>query len=264
MATKRGKVEGAALVNEMEGLEDKYQDPVYVNTAGPGQGAEATNFPAQFSQPDRAGVGRLQIKEGLVSRGGMTGTVSFGEKDAKVLQDRQKLGEALAFDQWLSTKFDPDDINGQMMLSKVAPEWYSRREQQIDLDAELQKRLAKIRLRGIQSQGDVKLVYAIETGKVKLPSHALWDPRPRANADYVPGLLSVRRWAPNIATGPYTGPGSMFNGTPNTATVNAPGLMSTMGNQNPASFSSYINLPGAQGPLGPAVPFPEVAAANFR
>jgi hypothetical protein len=58
----------------------------------------------------------------------------------------------------------------------MLPDYFERREEQIEEVADLQKRIAKLRLYGPRSKDDLFLIYMIASGKLKVPSGAIWDP----------------------------------------------------------------------------------------
>lgn len=57
------------------------------------------------------------------------------------------------------------------------PEYFERREQQIDEVADLQKQIALLLLYGPRSKSDLLLEYAIRNGKLNVPKGAIWDPK---------------------------------------------------------------------------------------
>ncbi len=58
----------------------------------------------------------------------------------------------------------------------MMPEYFERREQQIEEVADLQKQIALLLLYGPRSKSDLLLEYAIRNGKLRVPTGAIYDP----------------------------------------------------------------------------------------
>lgn len=81
------------------------------------------------------------------------------------------------------------------------PEYFERREQQIDEVADLQKQIALLLLYGPRSKSDLLLEYAIRNGKLNVPKGAIWDPASwygddaTSFANMSRGMFNPRRYA---------------------------------------------------------------------
>jgi hypothetical protein len=91
----------------------------------------------------------------------------------------------------------------------MLPDYFERREEQIEEVADLQKRIAKLRLYGPRSKDDLFLIYMIHAGKLQVPSGAIWDPNSwytdeQKKDNFSRGLFNPRRYvsAPG-RKGPY-------------------------------------------------------------
>lgn len=127
------------------------------------------------------------------------------------------------------------------IAEELIPELYEAREAQIDEVADIQKTLAKIRLRGVRSKQDLMTEFAVNSGKLKVPKGAIYDWKSWYTDDeksFFRGLFNPRRstaapkgqkfsdpdGADRFAPGAFPRPGSMgFIGIPRTA-----GLTKTM------------------------------------
>jgi len=89
----------------------------------------------------------------------------------------------------------------QRLVEEMMPEYFERREQQIDEVADLQKQIALLLLYGPRSKSDLLLEYAIRNGKLNVPKGAVWDPAnwyPDADTSLngmVRGMFNPRRYA---------------------------------------------------------------------
>lgn len=77
---------------------------------------------------------------------------------------------------WAETYFDMRDPAQQRIVEKMMPEYFESREKQIDEVADLQKKIAYLRLHGPRTKEDMFLIYMIYTGKLKVPKGAIWAP----------------------------------------------------------------------------------------
>jgi hypothetical protein len=89
----------------------------------------------------------------------------------------------------------------QRLVEEMMPEYFERREQQIDEVADLQKQIALLLLYGPRSKSDLLLEYSIRNGKLNIPQGAIWEPEKWYNADKTAfnnmtrGMFNPRRYA---------------------------------------------------------------------
>ena len=103
--------------------------------------------------------------------------VTVTEKDIQYLLDQRKKEELYQYDDWFYRTFkfgaDPNKI---AVAKKMNPEWFSRRSREISKQIEICKKLAKLSLRGPQSQEDVMTLYALDQGRINIPNLDLLFP----------------------------------------------------------------------------------------
>lgn len=124
------------------------------------------------------------IKTNLVqtaaSQNGSTpfGMATLTDRDVAWLKGKRDAMQRADFEVWLTKMFDLRDPSHVQILERVYPEYFSRRLQKLEDDANLQLRLAKIRLHGGQAmdKDDLLLIYGIQSGQVRVPTQALWRP----------------------------------------------------------------------------------------
>lgn len=89
----------------------------------------------------------------------------------------------------------------QRLVEEMMPEYFERREQQIEEVADLQKQIALLLLYGPRSKSDLLLEYAIRNGKLNVPKGAIWDPASWYNEfdtsffSMARGMFNPRRYA---------------------------------------------------------------------
>jgi len=125
---------------------------------------------------------------------GVQALVSPTEEDVNILVRRQAELDLYQFENWLASIYDPRDPNMGRLINDMYPEYYQKRLEQIDMDAELQKRAAKLSLLGPQSKDDLWLLYNIHMRRVVIPDHALHIPDLTRKGDVRRGLFNVKRF----------------------------------------------------------------------
>jgi len=74
------------------------------------------------------------------------------------------------------------------------PEYYQKRLEMIDYNAEIQKRFAKLKLLVPQNKDDLWLLYNYHQGRIVPDGRALWDPDPQTVGDLNRGLLNLHNF----------------------------------------------------------------------
>jgi hypothetical protein len=84
------------------------------------------------------------------------------------------------------------------LVDEIMPEYWEKRMEVIENQAELQKNLALIRLRGPTSKKDFMVLYMLNTGQLPLPRGSVFEPEKwsYSNANMNRGMLNPRRYYP--------------------------------------------------------------------
>lgn len=195
------KSAGRKIVKKMNGLATKYgNDATRVPDASsnPASVTGASAFPTRLYNHDNRDDYE-EIKTGLVKTNGLGtpfGQAVLQDSDIAWLKSKRDAMQRADFEVWLTKMFDLTNPSHVQILERVYPEYFSRRLAKLEEDAELQLRLAKIRLHGGSAvdKEDLMLIYGIQSGHVQVPTQALWKPEaagsPYANADYKRGIFS--------------------------------------------------------------------------
>lgn len=107
---------------------------------------------------------------------GTNWVVPFDQADAQFLMRKRDAEEKAEFDAWVTQRYNLSDPSQNLMLQRIAPELFTRREEVINSLQDLVSRYAKLRLRGAQSIDDLRLEWLIETGRLDLPKGPIWNP----------------------------------------------------------------------------------------
>jgi hypothetical protein len=174
-------------------------------------------------------------------------TWEITDKEAKWHLDKVKQLELINFHNFLRDTYNIDASNPVMMkwAQEMFPDFWKMREEVIDDNAEIQKRLAKIRLMGPRDKDDFTLLFGIATGRVAVPMGALWDPQGQMQPG-VPArglfnpLFNVGRPAQaglNDAGALITNRIALANPAPRTAVAGGqPAVNALYGNNNPLLY----------------------------
>lgn len=195
--------------------------------------SKRTDHPGHYdatSADDEVRLAKVAAVAGKDSGASPFGVVQASDRDFEWLREKKKAQEAIAFDQWFSGLFDTKDPAVLQLTASIYPEFYQRKEQQIEMEMELLKRLKMLRVRGVRSQQDLQLLWAIQTGRLRIPDldkklNSVFEPVGGIDKDdgYQRGLFNFKKQiakAPAVV-GANGQVGSIF---PGGADVAAPGI----------------------------------------
>lgn len=158
-----------------------------------GAGSEAAQFPGRYYEGDESDD--LQsIKHQLASE---KRPAPITDADAERVMRKTAAVEVAKEEEWFQNQwaFNSSNPTMQRWAQGVFPEYFNRREQVLEEQAQLQLAIAKMMLRGPRSREDLDLLYAIDSGVVQVPQKALFKltgPDAKA-ADQIRGLFNPRR-----------------------------------------------------------------------
>lgn len=180
------KAESERLSGKMQKYKNQYRDPVRLRQgaewADRGEDTGLIDFPVKISAPDeRDTTKEMKMQYAREAQNGGAGNSKFGqvmatEEDFKWLADKAKQKERVGFQKFVAHSFDLTNPADQERLERVYPDYYKQREDEIEQQAELQKTLAFIRLRGVKTMKDLETLWAVKTGRIPIPRGALWEP----------------------------------------------------------------------------------------
>lgn len=183
MHSKHGPVaeEAAELDNVLQEAHDfsipgtiTEQDNVYGGDGIPKQ----NRFPVKLTQRDPYDS-KASIKKSLVNNQGVVPGMGYATLTEADLEHLERKRQALQYEdmyRFIDNYFDTKDPAIAKLVAGMMPEYFQRREALIDQQAELQKRVAKLRLRGPQDREDLMTIYAMNSGALKLPVGPLFNP----------------------------------------------------------------------------------------
>lgn len=92
------------------------------------------------------------------------GLLTAKEEDFKWLAKKKELETEAEFQAWFAQGYDRASPEQKKIARELYPSFYQQRLHKLHKDVELQKRIAEIKLNGIQSKDDLILTFAIESG----------------------------------------------------------------------------------------------------
>lgn len=144
---------------------------------GRGRGqADQNDFPAQYFPDQSEEDERMQTKIRLLAAPERPlGDAMMTDKDVEWFRKKEEVKQRIAFDEWFSRLFDTEDINKRRLAQELYPDFYKMREDEIHRQAAIQIALAKMKLYGVRSFEDLKLLYSLQEGDLTLRAVPLYE-----------------------------------------------------------------------------------------
>lgn len=161
---------GKELANRLGRLEDEHATGVIQTPM-----QDVYVAPARYYEKDPRDdyyEAKSRVTEDAKSAVSKFGTqVLVTDADIKYLQDQRTKEELYTFDKWFYQVFKPGaDPNKLKLAKEIYPDWFARREQEIDRQIDIATKLALMGLRGPRNQTELELMYAIDSGRVEPPN----------------------------------------------------------------------------------------------
>lgn len=193
-----------------------------------GTRAGQDQFPVRMYAPDEYD----QVYQLKTTAPRELGQKTLTTDDLEYLKRKSQMQSAANFKAFIGQLYDAKDPAQAAILERMYPQLNAERESIIDERAELEKRLAKMRLRGPRNEEDLRMLYALASGQVTAPQGALWNPS---------------TWYPNSPSGQRLARG-FFNPLRTTQSTADPGQMPfdfvgssvTRGGPNPLASAPFV------------------------
>lgn len=174
----KGTKKGKKIIKNLEEAVDLTTPAVQfeqVGQVGQGMGNDMIQMPARYFKRDsRDSFYDLKSKMATDAR-----PAPLTDGEVRNIMDKESQYQEAAFDNWFLNAYPINSANPVMQkwAQSANPETFDRREKYIDEMAELQARLAKLRLRGAHNKEDLMLAYQLDTGAldVERVNKPLWN-----------------------------------------------------------------------------------------
>lgn len=206
----------AALDDRAHRLKTKFRPAIKMGEPGlygNGQARDdqppSNEFPVKASAVDEDDTIE-EMKQDLIKQGPrgdgaiVNGYTPYGQavlenRDIAYLDRKRQQAQYVDYEKYLANRFNLKDPPTAMFFESIMPRYFQERLAQIHEVAELQKKIAELRLLGPQSEDDLWMEYAILNGLIQLPKGAVWDPDSWYDTRdqkelYVRGLFNPRRY----------------------------------------------------------------------
>lgn len=103
--------------------------------------------------------------------------------ELQYMKDKAAAEDYAAYQQWLSNKYDLNDMATRAWFKQIAPEYFTQKR---ELLKELMDRHAKysyLRMAGPENEEDLLFEYAVETGRIPIPKGPFYNPLEWLNAE---------------------------------------------------------------------------------
>lgn len=104
---------------------------------------------------------RLQIGNAL-------GEQQFKEQDAEWLLKKIRAAKDADFQAWFASNYDKSSVTAKAWGREVFPEYYKQRMATLDINLDTLRKLARIKIRGVETPEDVALQYAADQGLLNM------------------------------------------------------------------------------------------------
>jgi hypothetical protein len=210
-------------------------DQVHTTTANAyGPDKYKANFPAQYFDKSKwedkwqawqAAIGTFTKDAGdydpVAEPNKMWKRPEMPKEFVSMLEKKRQQEELMAIEQWLYKTFDLSNPLVVRYVNELYPDYLQRRQEQLEKDIDIMKRLAMIRLQGgPRSKDDLLLKYMVDQGIVKVDNlrYTIWEPDSltnnastalRAQGAYIKrGVFNPRSYrGVDLKTGDHSGHG---------------------------------------------------------
>lgn len=168
-------------------------------------------FPTTFQSHDPRDP-LMAAKMAMANERGATpfGQLIAEEADFDWIERKRMAEEEANFQAWFAANYDRQAPHIKKMAHQLFPDFYNQRMKMLDKNIQMQRRVAQLKLNGIQSKEDLYLQYAIESGIIPAEplEYILHPERVDMNtelelrqAQFVRGLLNPRVYNRRAANG---------------------------------------------------------------
>jgi hypothetical protein len=140
---------------------------------------------------------------------------NISDRDIQYVKEKEQIQERASFDLWSSRFWADKDPSKVQWFKKLVPDYFERRKAALKDKYDLAYQVACLYMMGPQSHKDLELMWAMDTGRIKLPK-ALWDPKNLTIEDegkdqFQRGPYSPMKWAMSFGGG-KVGINELFSG----------------------------------------------------
>lgn len=142
--------------------------PTLADTAERTPGNASEQFPTTALGAKEKRDELMSMRLELADQQGVTpfGIQHARDKDFEWLARKKKAAEYANMQQWFAQEYDKADPASKKVARELFPTFYKQRQRTLDQNVENLRKLAKLKLNGIQSKEDLFTQYLAETGRL--------------------------------------------------------------------------------------------------
>ncbi len=176
--------ESKKLGRELQQTEQEFKTGINERVTVPdaaGNNVEVTLQPAKYFEADPYDS-YAQAKQNVTNRSTagnplLGNKIEVTEKDLKWLLGQETKTELVNFEKWFYTTLKPGSDPNKLKLARdLYPAFFERRAEEIRRQVDICKKLARIGLRGPQSEEEIKILYLLDQGRITPPNLDLLFP----------------------------------------------------------------------------------------
>ncbi len=126
---------------------------------------DAQQFPTAFLSAAEEKDLMMQTRMAIGNR---LGEQQFKTEDAQWLLRKVQAAKDANFQAWFAKNFDKTGVTAKAWARDVFPEFYEQRMKTLDINLDTLRKLARIKIRGLETPEDVALQYAADKGLLPL------------------------------------------------------------------------------------------------
>lgn len=162
---------------------------------------DAQQFPTAFLSAAEEKDLMMQTRMAI---GNKLGEQQFKTEDAQWLLRKVQAAKDANFQAWFAKNFDKTGVTAKAWARDVFPEFYEQRMRTLDINLDTLRKLARIKIRGLETPEDVALQYAADKGLLPLEQlQNLLNPNlgdEEANANrFERGLFNINTYLENAS-----------------------------------------------------------------
>ena len=141
-----------------------------VKNVAPRSNVTDEQFPTQGLEAKKPEDKLMEAKLALGNEKGETrfGKMTYSDKDAQWLIEKQKAAELAQFQAWFAANFDKMSPAQKQWARERYPEFYAQRQKLVHKQAENLVKLADLKINGVKNFDDLMVQYLAETGRLDI------------------------------------------------------------------------------------------------
>lgn len=96
--------------------------------------------------------------------------------ELQYMKDKAANEDYAAYRQWLSNKYDLNDMATRAWFKQIAPEYFTEKRELLKEMMDRHAKYSLLRMAGPENEEDLRFEYAVETGRIPIPKGPFYNP----------------------------------------------------------------------------------------